>query len=128
MNTHNYLESIGAISKDTGIRSYVTGFLASLILTFAAYFLAVSHALSYGALVGTLLVFALLQFGAQVIFFLHLLGKGAARERLLILAMAVLIVFILVAGSLWIMTNLNGRMMAPETPAMMQYMQSQSGL
>jgi cytochrome o ubiquinol oxidase operon protein cyoD len=72
-------------------------------------------------------VCALLQFVVQATLFLHLVGKGASRERLLIFGAAVVIVSILVIGSLWIMFTLNGRMM-PSQMQMEQYMQSQSGL
>jgi hypothetical protein len=39
----------------------------------------------------------------------------------------VLIMFILVGGSLWIMTNLSNRMM-PGSATMQQYMDSQQGI
>lgn len=126
MNHDDYFADIGFWPRGTGIAGYTIGFILSLVLTFCAYLLATRHPLALGPLTAALIVFALLQFIVQAIFFLHLAGKGASRERLAIFAAALLIVTILVGGSLWIMTTLNGRMM-PSTEQMEQYMQDQNG-
>lgn len=126
MNTHDYFEEIGFWPRGTGVGMYAAGFLLSLVLTIGAYLAVTQRAFSPSVLACVLLAFALAQFLVQAICFLHLAGKGASRERLAIFTAAVLIVLILVSGSLWIMTTLNGRMM-PSTAQMEQYMQDQSG-
>jgi cytochrome o ubiquinol oxidase operon protein cyoD len=44
-------------------------------------------------------------------FFLHIDLKDTPQDNLLALAFAALLIFIMVGGSLWIMLDLNARMM-----------------
>lgn len=107
--------------------SYAAGFLLSLALTLAAFYMAFGHWLPGSEGVGAVLVLALVQFAVQCVAFLHLGSSRNSRERLAFLGATAVVVFILVGGSLWIMHNLNGRMMPPEAQ-MDTYMDSQSGL
>jgi len=127
MNTKTYFEDIGAWPQDTGLRNYAWGFLISLALTFAAYGVSTYTLTPAWLLALFLAVFAIAQFAIQLSCFLHL-GEGtASRERIAVLACFLVVVFILVAGSIWIMLSLNARMM-PDTMQMEQYMQSQQGI
>jgi len=127
MKTNNYFESIGAWPAHSGHmeRTYVIGFLASLVLTFAAYAIAVYDLAPVSTVVPVVLVFACLQFIVQVLNFLHVSGASPSRERLVVLLCTALIMLILVLGTMWIMTNLDSRMM----PNLDQeaYMQRQQG-
>jgi cytochrome o ubiquinol oxidase subunit IV len=50
-----------------------------------------------------------------LVFFLHITTAPDNTNNVLALAFGMLIVFLVIAGSLWIMTNLNGNMMlSPE--------------
>lgn len=93
--------------------SYATGFGISIVLTLAAYFLAVQHALPGGALVLAIVVLAIVQFVAQVVFFLHLGRDASKRWNLVAFLFMLMVVGILVLGSLWIMNNLNYHTMSP---------------
>jgi cytochrome o ubiquinol oxidase subunit IV len=57
-------------------------------------------------------VLAIVQMGVHLVFFLHITTGPDNTNNALALAFGLLIV-ILVAGSLWIMTNLNENMMPP---------------
>jgi cytochrome o ubiquinol oxidase operon protein cyoD len=123
----NYFEEIGLWPHSNSIaRSYIVGFILSLLLTMIAYVLVVEDSLSYQLLVAAIIAAAALQFVVQAYCFLHLSGEKSSRERLFALCFAAFIITILVAGSLWIMFSLNGRMM-PDTAQMEQYMNDQSG-
>jgi cytochrome o ubiquinol oxidase operon protein cyoD len=88
------------------VRSYTVGFVLSLVLTLAAYLL-VSHGVYDGwALVGALAVLAVTQLFVQLGFFLHLGRESRPRWNLTVMLFAVMVVFIVVFGSLWIMKNL----------------------
>ncbi len=103
-------------------KSYVGGYILSLALTAVAYALVRQHAYTRGVLIGLIIGLALVQFGVQLVCFLHL-GRG--KWKSLAFWMMVIVVLILVLGSLWIMQNLNVRM----TPQQInQYMQSQDSL
>jgi cytochrome o ubiquinol oxidase operon protein cyoD len=103
-------------------KSYITGFVLSVILTLAAYFAVVSEAPK--ALV-IILLLAIAQLFVQLIFFLHLLSKGSNRGwNLAILISAFSIILILVIGSIWIMNHLNYNMTPQDIN---NYMSDQSG-
>ncbi len=112
--------------EEATLRKYVIGFVASLIMTFSAYLLTRYASLSTTVLVLVLAVLALSQFVLQLIYFLHVGKEFSPRLKLLVTIFMVTIVFILVAGSIWIMNNLSGRMMTKSN--MVKYMNSQDGL
>lgn len=94
-------------------RSYVTGFILSLIFTLSAYMLveihANSHRLTFAPqfLIPAIVVLALIQLVVQLVFFLHLNKESNPRWNLTVLLFAIMVVGILVFGSLWIMENIN---------------------
>lgn len=113
-------------SAESSTARYVLGFLGSLVCTFAAYWVVVAHPMAHTVALGALIVLALVQLFIQLALFLHLGDRGNTLNKLA-LALTLIIVGIVVVGSLWIMYNLNARMM-PTTTQMMQYNQSQDGL
>ena len=103
-------------------KAYTGGFILSLALTALAYALVRQHAYSRDVVLALIVGLALVQFGVQLVCFLHL---GRSRWKSFAFWMMVLVVLILVFGSLWIMQNLNTHM----TPEQMnQYMQRQDSL
>jgi cytochrome o ubiquinol oxidase subunit IV len=127
-NEQDYFRKIGMWPSGAHIvRAYMTGFVLSIVFTLAAFALAVYHLLPYETALIVLLILACLQFAVQVLCFLHLGREAGSRDRIIVLGCAVLIVLILLSGSLWIMTNLNGRMM-PSVGQMEQYMNNQDGI
>jgi cytochrome o ubiquinol oxidase operon protein cyoD len=92
---------------------YVIGFGLSLLLTLIAYNIAALHLGTHhefppdAVLVPLFIGLALVQFVVQLIFFLHLGRESKPRWNLLIFSFMALVVFILIFGSLWIMSNLN---------------------
>ena len=102
--------------NDTGaasgnFRTYVSGFLLSLVLTIISFALVTRGALPRSAILFGLSGAAVVQMLVHLHYFLHLDAASAARWNLLALAFTLLIMFIFVGGSIWIMTNLNYRMM-----------------
>ncbi len=129
MSTKQYFESIGAWPHNSVHmgRTYVLGFLVSLALTLGAYMVAVHGLLSRELIIPVILICAALQFLVQVLNFLHVNGETSSRERLVVLGCAAIIMLVLVIGSMWIMTNLNGRLM-PEPEQVERYMTRQTGI
>ncbi len=91
--------------------SYATGFILSLVLTFAAYFLVTGHAFSTQTIVIAIVALAIAQLLVQLLFFLHLGAEPRPRWNLMVMLFAVMVLVIVVFGSLWIMSNLNYHMM-----------------
>lgn len=86
------------------VKSVTAGFIISLALTLTAYIAVMYKPYTGDLLVGAVIVLALAQFLAQMIFFLHI-GKGSRWNTLVFFGMMG-VVAILVVGSLWIMANL----------------------
>lgn len=88
------------------VRTYVTGFMLSIVLTLAAYILAVNEVYSGWGLASALAALAITQLLVQLVFFLHLGWDSKPRWNLWVLLFAVMVVVIVAFGSLWIMKNL----------------------
>lgn len=97
--------------------TYVAGYVLSVILTLAAYVLVsvhIGHKHSYppdSFMKIALLVLAVVQLFVQMILFLGLGRDKKPRWKTYTFIFAGTIVLIVVIGSLWIMSNLNYRMM-----------------
>lgn len=98
------------MSKDPRIKAYVTGFILSLVFTAIPYYLMVTHAVKGSWLVGTILVFAILQMLVQIIFFLHLGRDPKLYWQVGFFVATVGAVFVVVVGSIWIMGHLHHNM------------------
>ena len=104
------LELEGREDTSRGLRSYLIGFVLAVGLTAASFWAAQTHAI-YGPGVSVALVtLAIAQMGIHLVFFLHITTGPDNTNNVLALAFGVLIVFLVVFGSLWIMTNLNHNM------------------
>ena len=117
-------------SKEQGpagatLMAYINGFVLSVALTVGAYLLVTHHALSTRLTIAAIATLAMVQFLAQLYFFLHLGRETRPRWKLLVFGGMITVVVILVAGSLWIMANLNYHM---NTTQINNYLNSQDGL
>ncbi|MGH7195988.1 MAG: cytochrome o ubiquinol oxidase subunit IV [Candidatus Saccharimonadales bacterium] len=108
------------------LRAYLSGFVLSVVLTLVAYFAVTLHWSMGWSLVIILLALAVAQFFVQVLFFLHVGRELRPRYKRLLLLMMIIIVLIVVIGSVWIIYNLNNRMM-PSVKQMEKYNNSQTG-
>jgi cytochrome o ubiquinol oxidase subunit IV len=65
-----------------------------------------------------LAVLAIAQMGIHLVFFLHITGGPDSINNILAVAFGLLIVFVVVAGSMWIMADLNDNMLMPSADLM----------
>lgn len=94
-------------------RSYVVGYILSLIFTFIPYYAVVNKWLTGNALLATILGIGVLQMVIQLVFFLHL-GRGPKPLYNVVFFFATAGVIVLTVGaSLFIMANLYHNM-SPE--------------
>jgi len=91
--------------------SYTVGLALAIVATIASFVVSQTNLLwGPGVPVG-LIVLAFAQIGVHLVFFLHL-GSGAdSTNNILALAFGMLIVFLVITGSVWIIANLNSNMM-----------------
>ena len=83
----------------------------SVALTIAAFLVAGSHIIYGPGIPVALIVLAIAQMGVHLVFFLHVTTGPDNTNNVLALAFGVLVVFLIVVGSIWIMNNLNHNMM-----------------
>ena len=97
--------------------SYVVGFGLALLLTGVSFWVASTGVLwGPGVAVG-LVVLAIAQMGVHLVFFLHITSGPDNTNNVLALAFGVLIVFLVMIGTIWIMAHMNANMMTD--PALM---------
>jgi cytochrome o ubiquinol oxidase subunit IV len=97
--------------SDAGI--YTIGLALAVILTATSFWVANTSLLWSPGIPLGLAVLAIAQMGVHLVFFLHITTGPDNTNNVLALAFGILIVFLVVVGSLWIMANLNDNMMPP---------------
>jgi len=100
-------------STASGLLLYTIGLGLAVGLTVTSFWAANTSLLWAPGIPLGLATLAIAQMGVHLVFFLHITTGPENTNNVLALAFGVLIVTILVAGSLWIMANLNDNMMPP---------------
>ena len=90
---------------------YMLGFVLSILLTLASYFLVAKGWLTGTTLIASIMGLGLLQAVVQLILFLHLGDEQHPRWNLTVFLFMALVAIIIVAGSIWIMYSLNYTLM-----------------
>ena len=86
------------------LKSYIIGFAFSIILTIIPLVAVMNHMLSKTGTIVLILIMAVLQFGVQLFFFMHVKEGENARWNIMALIFGLVILLTSVAGSIWIMT------------------------
>ncbi|MFA6916103.1 MAG: cytochrome o ubiquinol oxidase subunit IV [Parachlamydiales bacterium] len=92
------------------LKDYIFGFVLSLLLTLTAFYLASEHVFEGWNLVLAIIGLAVVQFIVQMIFFFHIGKEASPQWNLYSFLFMLLIMFILVIGTFWIMYHLNYNM------------------
>lgn len=120
------MSSREAAANEPSRTPYVVGFGLSVILTLAAYLFVTQQVFTGNSGLFVIASLGILQFIVQVLCFLHLAEEQKPRLKLVAFLFMLLVVGIVVLGSLWIMANLNYRMMVPTEQA--KYLHENEGL
>jgi cytochrome o ubiquinol oxidase operon protein cyoD len=102
-----------AESTASGLLVYTIGLALAVGLTATSFWAANTSLLWAPGIPLGLATLAIAQMGVHLVFFLHITTGPDNTNNVLALAFGVLIVTILIAGSLWIMANLNDNMIPP---------------
>src|SRR4249920_4109535 len=92
--------------------TYSVGLGLAIIATIASFVVAQTNLLWGPGMPVGLIVLALAQIGVHLVFFLHLGSGPDDTNNILALAFGVLVVFLVITGSIWIVANLNANMTA----------------
>jgi cytochrome o ubiquinol oxidase subunit IV len=101
--------------------SYLTGLGFAAILTVASFWVALAHPIWVPAIPVALVVLAIAQMGVHLVFFLHVTTGPDNTNNVLALAYGLMVVFLIVVGSIWIMDHLNHNMMPMAQMKEMQF-------
>ncbi|REK71721.1 cytochrome o ubiquinol oxidase subunit IV [Paenibacillus paeoniae] len=86
------------------MKSYVIGFLLSIVLTIIPLVAVMNDMFSKQVTTVIILIMAILQFAVQLLFFMHIRDEKKPRYNLISLIFGLVIMLTIVAGSIWIMT------------------------
>jgi cytochrome o ubiquinol oxidase subunit IV len=104
----------------TRMLGYVVGLGLAILLTATSFFIAGTDLVWQPSIPVALIVLAIAQMGVHIVFFLHITTGPDNTNNVLALAFGLLIVFLVVGGSLWIMSHLNSNMMPTDQLMQMQ--------
>jgi len=93
-------------------RSYMTGFILSVILTAIPFYLVMNGTIENNTITSlVIMAFAAVQIIVHMVYFLHMSPRSEGGWTLMALLFTVIIVVITLSGSLWVMYHLNTNMM-----------------
>jgi cytochrome o ubiquinol oxidase operon protein cyoD len=104
----------------TRLLGYIVGLVLALLLTATSFFIAGTDLVWQPSIPVAIIVLAIAQMGVHLVFFLHITTGPDNTNNVLALAFGLLVVFLVVGGSIWIMAHLNENM-----PPMDQIMRMQ---
>lgn len=105
-DTHGagHYDGHGASGGHGSVKSYVIGFIWSIVLTVIPILLVVNKTFSKGVLTTVIVTIAVLQLLVQLFYFMHIREGEKPRYNVMTLILGLVIVFTIVAGSMWIMS------------------------
>jgi cytochrome aa3-600 menaquinol oxidase subunit IV len=83
---------------------HIVGFILSLLLTFAALWVALSSGLSTAAVIGIIVILAVIQASLQLFMFMHMTESDSGKIQTINMAYSFFIAIVVVAGSIWTMS------------------------
>lgn len=93
------------------LQPYVTGFVLAFVLTGVPFGLVAAELLPRFTTLVVIAVLAVVQVVVHLRYFLHIEAQSTPRDSLMALAFAAVLIFLMIGGTLWIMLDLDARMM-----------------
>ncbi|OAN60058.1 cytochrome o ubiquinol oxidase subunit IV [Sphingomonas sp. TDK1] len=111
-HTHAHGHDHGHDAPHSTRGGYITGFLLSVVLTAIPFGIVMGGWIADTTLaVGICAALAMVQIVVHMIYFLHMNSKSEQGWTLMALVFTIIIIVIALAGSLWVMFNMNLNMM-----------------
>jgi cytochrome o ubiquinol oxidase subunit IV len=102
------------------VLGYLVGLALAILLTATSFFVAGTDLVWQPSIPVAIVVLAIAQMGVHLVFFLHITTGPDNTNNVMALAFGLLIVFLVIGGSLWIMANLNHNVMPMDQLMQMQ--------
>jgi len=107
-------------SLGSRVLGYLLGLGLAILLTATSFFIAGTDLVWQPSIPVAIVVLAIAQMGVHIVFFLHITTGPDNTNNVLALAFGLLIVFLVVGGSIWIMDHLNHNMIPMDQLMQMQ--------
>jgi len=98
-------------ASHSSAKSYVIGFVLAVILTVIPFKMVMGGMAAPATTLIVILALAVVQILVHLVYFLHMDRSSEQRWNVTALLFTALILLIVIAGSLWIMHNMNANMM-----------------
>ena len=109
--SHSSHETSHGGASHGSVKSYLIGFILSIILTVIPFAMVMNGTASHSTILAVVVGMAVIQVIVHLVYFLHMNMSSEGRWNLVALLFTAMIIGIVVVGSLWIMYNLNINMM-----------------
>ncbi|MFN4168130.1 MAG: cytochrome o ubiquinol oxidase subunit IV [Pannonibacter phragmitetus] len=121
-HSHHGDHGQGNVGHDHGsYKSYLIGFVLSVILTAIPFAIVMTGGFESRAVTAVIVIgFAVVQILVHMVYFLHMNSRSDEGWTMLSMIFTVIVVVIMLAGSLWVMYNLNTNMMPQMDHTQMQ--------
>ena len=110
-DSHDHHDAHDDVGYHATVKGYIVGFLLSVVLTAIPFWLVMGKVLPSQATSIIILSLAAVQMVVHMVYFLHLNGKVEGGWSMLALLFTGILVVIMLAGSVWVMYNMNTNMM-----------------
>ena len=114
------VENLDGHEPGEAIGTYLIGLGLATLLTIVSFLVARTTLVWQPSIPVALAVLAIAQMGVHLVFFLHITTGPDNVNNVMALAFGVLIVFLVITGSLWIMAHMNQNMMPMDQLMQMQ--------
>jgi cytochrome o ubiquinol oxidase subunit IV len=108
------------VSVRLRVLGYLVGLGLAIVLTATSFFVAGTGLVWRPSIPVAIIVLAIAQMGVHLVFFLHITTGSDNANNVMALAFGLLIVFLVIGGSLWIMANLHDNMLPMDQIMQMQ--------
>ena len=108
------------VSVQLRVLGYLIGLGLAIVLTATSFFIAGTDLVWQPSIPVAIIVLAIAQMGVHLVFFLHITTGADNTNNVMALAFGLLIIFLVIGGSLWIMANLNQHMLPMDQIMQMQ--------
>jgi len=108
------------VSVKLRVLGYLIGLGLAIVLTATSFFVAGTDLVWQPSIPVAIIVLAIAQMGVHLVFFLHITTGPDNTNNVMALAFGLLIIFLVIGGSLWIMANLNHNMLPMDQIMQMQ--------
>jgi cytochrome o ubiquinol oxidase operon protein cyoD len=108
---HGHVDHDDHMEAHGSLKDYTIGFVLSIILTAIPFWLVMTHQLAPGTTKFVIIGFAAVQFIVHMVYFLHMNSKSEGGWNMMAMLLTVILLFIVLTGSIWVMYHMNANMM-----------------